>query len=247
MKYGESTFDILYLGFAIVCGILVLRGARNRTERLMGIAALVLGCGDAFHLVPRVLRYMAKGDFTAALGVGKLVTSVTMTVFYVLLYYVWRGYYGARQGMAQSSATQDEAAKPEEAAQPDGAAALPGARQRGVTAVVWGAAIVRIALCLFPQNGWLQNSSDMTWGIIRNVPFVVLGAVICLLYFEKRGERRGFRWMWLYILLSFAFYIPVAVGAGAVPMLGMLMLPKTICYIFMLATFLREVRRGPRE
>ena len=93
MKYGESTFDILYLLFAIVSGYLILAKAQNRTGKLMGLSALVLGCGDAFHLVPRVLNYFADGDFTAALGIGKLVTSVTMTVFYVLLYYVWLGYY----------------------------------------------------------------------------------------------------------------------------------------------------------
>ena len=49
--------------------------------------------------------------------------------------------------------------------------------------------------------------------------------------------------MWLYILLSFLFYIPVVVGTGAVPMLGMLMLPKTICYVLMIAAFLRAVSK----
>ena len=56
MKYGESAFDILYLLFAITSGCLILRRAGNRTERYMGLAALILGCGDAFHLVPRVLN-----------------------------------------------------------------------------------------------------------------------------------------------------------------------------------------------
>ncbi len=58
MKYGESTFDILYLLFAIIAVCLILKKARNATEKLMGAAALVLGCGDAFHLVPRVLNYL---------------------------------------------------------------------------------------------------------------------------------------------------------------------------------------------
>ena len=157
------------------------------------------GCGDAFHLIPRVLDHFANGDFTAALGIGKLVTSVTMTVFYVLLFYIWKGVYGEKE-------------------------------KSRTAPVLYGLAALRIALCLFPQNGWLQNSSDMTWGILRNVPFVILGGIVCLLYWRKRGENRTFRRMWLYILLSFLFYIPVAVGAGAAPALGMLMLPKTVCY-----------------
>ena len=207
MKYGESSFDILYLLFAIGSGLWMLRTAKDKTGKYMGCAALILGCGDAFHLVPRVLNYFSDADFTAALGIGKLVTSVTMTVFYLLMYYIWLRYYGEKEN-------------------------------RGTTAALWLFSAVRIALCLFPQNGWLSNSSDMTWGIIRNVPFVILGAVICLLYFRKREEDRIFRFLWLYILLSFLFYIPVAVGAGAVPMLGMLMLPKTVCYILMIVAFL---------
>jgi hypothetical protein len=97
MKYGESAFCILYLIFAIASGCVILRRAKDRTGRMMGLAALILGCGDAFHLVPRVLNHFISGDFTAALGIGKLVTSVTMTVFYVLLFYVWKGIYGVNE------------------------------------------------------------------------------------------------------------------------------------------------------
>lgn len=207
MKYGESTFDILYLLFAIVSGCVILLRARDRAGKLMGLSALILGCGDAFHLVPRVLNYFVEADFTAALGIGKLITSVTMTVFYVLLYYVWLLVFN-------------------------------GTEKKGVTAAVWALCAIRIALCAFPQNGWLQNSNDMTWGIIRNVPFAALGAIICVLYFRKRNENNRFKPVWLFILLSFAFYIPVAVGAGLVPILGMLMLPKTVCYILLIRVFL---------
>ncbi len=208
MKYGESTFDILYLLFAIISGVLILCRAKNKTEKQMGLAALILGCGDAFHLVPRVLNYFVTADFTAALGIGKLVTSITMTVFYVLLYYVWLGYYQEKEN-------------------------------RSLTIGVWALALVRCALCLFPQNGWLENSSDITWGIIRNVPFVILGAVICWLYWNNKRKDRTFCLVWLYILWSFLFYIPVAVAAGIVPMLGMLMLPKTICYVLLIIAFLQ--------
>jgi len=210
MRYGESAFDILYLLFAIISGCVILAKARSRDERLMGAAALILGCGDAFHLVPRVLNYFSDSDFTAALGIGKLVTSVTMTVFYLLMYYIFKERFGAREN-------------------------------RKLTAALWALTAARIVLCLLPQNGWLENSADMTWGVIRNIPFVLLGAAVCALYFQKRREDAVFRPVWLYILLSFLFYIPVAVGAGAVPMLGMLMLPKTVCYILLIITFLRAV------
>ena len=85
MKYGESTFDILYLLFAILTGLIILVRHRNKADKLMGTAALVLGLGDAFHLVPRVLNYFIDKDFTFYLGLGKLVTSITMTVFYIFI------------------------------------------------------------------------------------------------------------------------------------------------------------------
>ena len=85
MKYGESTFDIIYLLFAIISGIVILAKRRDSIGKLMGSAALILGCGDAFHLVPRVLNYFIESDFTAWLGFGKLVTSITMTFFYMLI------------------------------------------------------------------------------------------------------------------------------------------------------------------
>ena len=55
--YGEVIFDILYLLIAIVVGICILIKSKNKLGKMMGIATLVLGCGDAFHLVPRTLDY----------------------------------------------------------------------------------------------------------------------------------------------------------------------------------------------
>ena len=208
MRYGESLFDIFYLLFAIISGCKIYKRADSKAGKLMGLAVLLLGCGDAFHLVPRVLNYFVDADFTAALGIGKLITSITMTIFYVFMYYIWDDRYGS-------------------------------AKTKNLKLCVLLLAALRIVLCLFPQNGWSSNESDMTWGIIRNVPFVLLGALIIALFYQKRADGRPWHPGWIYILLSFLFYIPVAVGAGAVPMLGMLMLPKTICYILLIVIFLK--------
>ena len=93
MKYGESTFDILYLIFAILTGVLILIKRRNKNDVLMGTAALILGIGDSFHLVPRVLNYFIDSDFTWYLGLGKLVTSITMTIFYILVFLLYKSVY----------------------------------------------------------------------------------------------------------------------------------------------------------
>ena len=215
MKYGESTFDILYLVLVILWGCQILKKARNKTERLMGASALVLGIGDAFHLVPRVLNYFIEADFNAVLGIGKLVTSVTMTLFYVLVYYIWIGYYRK---------TED----------------------KRLTCFVWALTALRVIICLFPQNGWLTNEGGVLWSVLRNIPFTALGCLVVALYYGTRNETKRFRFVWLYVTLSFLFYLPVAISASLVPMLGMLMLPKTVCYLLLVWTFRAATNDEPR-
>ena len=80
----------------------------------------------------------------------------------------------------------------------------------------------------------------MLWGVSRNLPFIVIGGIIVYLYFKVRMEDKYLSRFWLYTTLSFLFYIPVAIFAPLLPMLGMLMLPKTVCYILMLISFIRK-------
>lgn len=208
MKYGESVFDIVYLLFAVIAGIIILCLRRDKIGKLMGSAVLILGCGDAFHLVPRVLNYFIDADFTASLGIGKLITSLTMTVFYLLMYFLWKNAYANNQN-------------------------------KRLDAAVYALFAIRVILCLMPQNGWITNESGTVWGIVRNVPFVVLGFIIVYLFYKSRKEIRMFGGIWLITALSFLFYIPVAAAAGLVPALGMLMLPKTVCYMILIWIFLK--------
>ena len=202
----ETLFDAVYLTLVITIGLRMIRGSRgNRQFRLFGIMAVVLGAGDAFHLIPRAVALCTTGleHYTAALGMGKWITSITMTIFYVLLYYVWRQRYH-----------------------------ITG--KRGVTAAVYVLAGLRILLCMMPQNQWLSADAPLSWGIYRNIPFALLGLLIIVLFYRSARERgdRVFGWMWLTIVLSFGFYIPVVLWADTIPMIGMLMIPKTCAYVW---------------
>ena len=183
----ETLFDIVYLVTVVTLGIRMIRGSRGRKQYLLfGIMAVVLGCGDAFHLVPRAIALCTTGleNYTTALGVGKLITSVTMTLFYVLLYYVWRCRY-------QISG------------------------QQGITAAVWVLAIVRVLLCFMPQNEWTSAA-------------------------EK--QDRVFRFLWIAVVVSFACYIPVVLFAETVPAAGMLMIPKTCAYVWVVLIGYRAMK-----
>ena len=51
----------------------------------------------------------------------------------------------------------------------------------------------------------------------------------CIFYFPL---TTACRWMWLTIVLSFGFYIPVVLWADVNPLIGMLMIPKTCAYVW---------------
>lgn len=90
LGYFEMVFDLLYLGVAAAIGIYLLIMMPAPVQKLAGAAALVLAAGDAFHLLPRIAVICTKDleRFRRVLGMGKLVTSLTMTAFYLLLWYV---------------------------------------------------------------------------------------------------------------------------------------------------------------
>ena len=214
----ETAFDIVYLVLVITLGIRMIRGNAGRRQYLLfGVMAVTLGCGDAFHLIPRAVALCTTGleNYTAALGIGKLITSITMTIFYVLLYGVWRSRYEVTG-------------------------------RTGLTAAVWVLALVRIALCLMPQNAWTSAAAPLAWGIYRNIPFAILGGVIVVLFYRSARERqdRDFRHLWLTVVLSFACYIPVVLFADAVPMVGMLMVPKTCAYIWTVLIGYQAMKKG---
>ena len=203
---AESIFDVLYLTFAIIIGIfLIVKGGKGSLVQKFGIMAIVLGAGDSFHLVPRALALWTTGleANAAALGIGKLITSITMTVFYVILYYIWRERYQI-QG------------------------------KKGLTVTMWVLAVLRVALCAFPQNQWLTYHQPLLWGILRNIPFAIMGILLIVVFAQeaKRANDRVFRFMWLAITLSFLFYLPVVLFAEVFPLVGMLMIPKTLAYVW---------------
>jgi len=87
----EAIFDVLYLVIALIIGIfLILSSTGNSIRLLAGIMALTLSIGDAFHLVPRILSIITNDIdlFRYSLGRGKQITSITMTVFYILLWHI---------------------------------------------------------------------------------------------------------------------------------------------------------------
>lgn len=214
---AETLFDVVYLVSVVTIGILMIKKCKgNMQYKLFGIMAVTLGVGDSFHLVPRAIALCTTGldNYTVPLGVGKLITSITMTVFYILLYYVWRLRYHIEG-------------------------------KQKLTWAVYLLAAVRVILCLFPQNRWTSAEAPLSWGIYRNIPFALLGLIVIIIFYKsaKENQDHAFRFMWLTIVLSFGFYILVVLWADTIPVIGMLMIPKTCAYVWTVLIGYQDMRK----
>lgn len=202
---AETIFDVAYLFGVVIAGLTMLIKGKSQILKLYGLMAVLLGFGDSFHLVPRAYALWTTGleANAAALGFGKFITSITMTVFYLLLYYIWRRYYNIEG-------------------------------KKGLTITIWVLTAVRIGLCLLPQNEWLTYRQPLLYGILRNIPFAAMGIIIIVCFMKEiaRTGDKQFKFMPLAIILSFGFYIPVVLFSGVLPIIGILMIPKTLAYVW---------------
>jgi len=202
----ETLFDIVYLFSVIALGILMVKGSRGRRQYLLyGAMAVTLGCGDSFHLIPRAIALCTTrlANYTVALGIGKLITSITMTVFYILLYYVWRERYHVE-----------------------------GRSKLTVAVWVLALARIALCLfpqnawtSVEPPLSWgiYRNIPFAILGLI----------IIVLLFRSAREkDDTPFKNLWLTVVISFACYIPVVLFADTVPAVGALMIPKTCAYLW---------------
>lgn len=202
----ETIFDVIYLLGVITIGIImIVKSKGNKQYLLFGIMAVVLGLGDSFHLIPRAFALCTTGleNHVVALGIGKFITSITMTIFYIILYHIFLMRYQVKN-------------------------------YKVITTIIYLLATVRIGLCLFSQNAWTSAYAPITWGIYRNLPFAIMGIIIIILFYKKAKKHhdKAFRFMWLAITLSFLFYAPVVLWADVYPIIGVLMIPKTIAYVW---------------
>lgn len=214
----EAIFDVCYLTFDLIAGILFFIFSKgNPLFILYGILTLTLCGGDAFHLVPRVIRAVkgSSDKIERQLGIGLQVSSVTMTVFYILLLYIWeKTFYDMRAPLA-------------------------------LQLIIWVSAIIRIVICLLPQNNWCSEGGNPRLSLLRNTVFAVTGIGVIILY-ALSGNTYGYHMtrMVAAIIISFGCYLPVTLLSKKMPKVGLLMIPKTCAYIWIIVMGLQLLFRA---
>jgi hypothetical protein len=212
----EISFNILYL-FTIWGLVIAMWRKRSNVEpqdqRVASLALWAFGLlafGDTGHVGFRVWAY-ALGSLESKLliavqslglvGVGAFMTAVTVTFFYVLMLEVWRQRFNRHYGWFEY--------------------------------LLLGAAVLRLILMLLPVNEWNSVVPPQPWSTVRNLPLMLqgLGLAYLILRDALAAGDRTFTWIGISILVSYACYIPVIFFVQQVPIVGMLMIPKTLAYV----------------
>ncbi len=219
--WTEVAFNITYL--VVIWGMVLtmavqrnnLAGAsRTLGERVLWAFAL-LALGDTGHVGFRVVAYALGGleSHPLLVGLGALSTAYTVTVFYMLMVGIWQKRFGQPLGWSGR--------------------------------LLLAAGILRMVVMAFPQNRWEALVAPYEWALFRNAFLVIQGVGVMYLILRDafRASDTAFKWIGIMIALSYAFYTPVILWAAQVPLLGMLMIPKTCAYVAIAFIAYREVYR----
>lgn len=212
---GEMLFDLAYFITALTVGIILVTKGKTIYLKLFGIMAIVLATGDSFHLVPRVISLFTNSMEQNAfyLGLGQMITSITMTIFYVILYFIWE--LRANKKCLPLRITMIGLAVARIVL-----CCLPQNKWFEVNSPLsWGI---------------YRNIPFAIMGIII--------IVLCFMQWKKHNDK-DYLQMAIAVILSFAFYIPVVLAVHLVPAIGSLMIPKTLAYVWVVMIGYMEFRR----
>ena len=216
IAWFEIFFDIAYLIAVWYLVFLMTKYFQSVNSQDRGVASLIrlafilLAAGDTGHVGFRVLAVLLGGPNTEAvilgtrmslIGVGMLTTAYTITLFYMLLVYVWKMRFNQAFNW--------------------------------FTNLLLSAGVLRLILMALPSNEWGSLVPPQPMSLYRNLPllFQGVGIIFLILNSTYKSQDNTFKLIGWMIALSYAFYIPVILFAQQIPLIGMLMIPKTCAYL----------------
>jgi len=207
----EIAFNLLYLTFIwILVGIMGkrLKSVENNTvliAKRFVQGFFLLALGDTGHVGFRVIALLNGGLEANSLlvGIGALSTAITVTFLYMGLLDIWR---------------------------------IRFSKKIDITYIIFIlAGIVRLLLFIPVENQWGNIVPPFDWSLYRNIPLMIQGFAVAYLYLKDGIKEKDpkFKTMAYCIIGSFAFYTPVILFVQQVPLIGMLMIPKTLMYMWL--------------
>ncbi len=217
IAWFETTFNVTYL--ALVWGLVwgmyrrrsVVLAEKRPLARLFLWSFFLLAFGDTFHVGFHVLTSAFGLSETVVIGgtpyywwgIGVLITSITITIFYAMFLIIWQKRFQKPYGWF-------------------GYVLFAAAVVRLLLFIppvnAWNNNVL-------PQP-WstIRNLPLILQG---------LGVATLMWRDGRAERDRTFTWISGLIFVSYAFYIPVILFVQHIPALGMLMIPKTTAYVVM--------------
>lgn len=98
---------------------------------------------------------------------------------------------------------------------------------------------------LLPQSNWCSEEGNPKLSLLRNTVFAVTGIGVIILY-ALSGNTYGYHMtrMVAAIIISFSCYLPVTLLSKKMPKVGLLMIPKTCAYIWIIVMGLQLLFRA---
>jgi len=221
----EIEFDVLYL--ITIWGLVYLMYQKRENlipknqqiGNLFMAAFFLLALGDTGHVGFRVLAY-ATGGLEAnpnLVGIGALATAVTVTFFYMIVAEIWRLRFEKTRNLAWW--------------------------------ILMLVGIMRLIIMIPLGNSCGSVVPPFNWSMARNIPLMIQGIGIAVLMLMSAVERkdqfsRNISYM---IFVSYLCYMPVIFFVQKVPLLGMLMMPKTLAYVAVAILAYRELFLPQKE
>lgn len=84
----KSTFYILFILISLFVGVnMILKSKGDKKVKLFGTTVLVLGIGESFHIVPRIMEIFSddSNNFDTLIENGRFISSIAIIFFYLLL------------------------------------------------------------------------------------------------------------------------------------------------------------------
>lgn len=214
VEYFEVAFDVLYLITVFTIGIYMLCQPTKTTEYIWyAVMTLILGFGDSFHLIPRIIGLCQHNldQWTKYLDYGKFVTSITMTIFYIIMYETLKYRYNIHELSVYD-----------------------------IIFYLFGASrLVSLFMPMNEwftgkQNLTIHYIRNIVF-TIQGITIIIFSCQQAILHNDE-----SFKYVWLAITLSFVCYA-IVVYLPQYKFLGAFMLPKTCAYIWLIVIFMLDI------
>lgn len=212
----------------------------EKSWKMLFGAFFLLAFGDVFHLLPRTyLWYMYSFEnqtaiYTSSMGVfisgfGLILTGITMTFFYLLFYLFWKEQYINQRNCPGLKGIKEKI--------------------KIFDGIIYISILIRIILILMPWNNYgsapIYYFGIFSFRLITNLPLYIIGIEILYLFLKSYNVTKdskeihpdintAIKQSSIWIIVSYVMYTFPLLGINLIPLLGILMIPKTIAYLIVL-------------